>query len=140
MIRQTLRHSTATQLCNVYEMPYIGEVDFYLQVRRKQRGNGGLLFPRIQQIQKSGQKRKQKIISSGPLRFLKLLTPLNLKHPSNGLWDATETASRYKEPLKNFSCSNDRSRLGLALKSVWRCTLVVLCNFTAILFHDIFLA
>ena len=43
-----------------------------------------------------------------------------LKHPSNGLWDATETASRYKEPLKNFSCSNDRSRLGLALKSAWR--------------------
>ena len=69
---------------------------------------------------------------SDPLKILKLPPPLNLKHPSNGLWDATETASRYKEPLKNFSCSNDRSRLGLALKSVWRCTLVALCNFTAI--------
>ena len=123
-------------------MPYIGEVDFYLQGRRKQRGQNGLLppgrgFSRYRKVDKRGNRQS---ISRGPLRFLKLLTPLNLKHPSNGLWDATETASRYKEPLKNFSCSNDRSRLGLALKSVWRCTLVVLCNFAAILFQDIFLA
>ena len=121
-------------------MPYIGEVDFYLQGRRKQRGQGGCGPRGLNRYRKEGKRGNRQSISSGPLRFLKLPPPLNLKHPSNGLRDATETASRYKEPLKNFSCSNDRSRLGLALKSAWRCTLVVLCNFTMFFFHDNFLA
>ena len=113
-------------------MPYIGEVDFFYRGAGSRGARVGYCprgFSRYRKVDKRGNRQS---ISSGPLRFLKLLPPLNLKHPSNGLWDATETASRYKEPLKNFSCSNDRSRLGLALKSAWRCTLVVLCNFTVI--------